>query len=183
LTFKEQLFYRALEIHYIATARGRPEPGASGLKGVGAFLVAGILLLWQLHYFKAGELLLDAETGARGFYAALGFYPRGMSGFVLKKPEGRLVKVIVEMAAGLPDLPDRAVTAVARLIESQIDILRKKPKDDPGAKERKRALHLMRMCLQENAPPAFARTVVAGLRRYRRKIPEAGAFLMRTGKG
>ena len=182
LTFKEQLFYRALEIHYIATARGRPEPGASGLKGVGAFLVAGVWLLWKIHYFKAKELLLDSEIGARGFYAAMGFQPRGMSGFALKNPEGRLVKVIVEMAAAFPELPDRAVSAVVRIIKRQVDTLRKRPGGDRAAAERERALHLVKRCLEDDVHPAFNRAVIAGLERYRRKIPEAGHLLQPVGK-
>ena len=182
LTFKEQLFYRALEIHYIATARGRPEPDSSGLKGVGAFLVAGVWLLWKSHYFKAKELLLDSEIGARGFYAAMGFHPRGMSGFVLKNPEGRLVQAIVEMAALLPDLPDRAVSAVARVIKSRIDMLRKKPGGHRAVPERERALSLLRACLQHDAHPAFSRTVIEELRRHHRKIPEAGDLLKQAGK-
>ena len=177
LTFKEQLFYRALEIHYIATARGRPEPGASGLKGVGVFLVAGVWLLWKRHFFRAKELLLDSEIGARGFYSALGFQPRGMSGFILKNPEGRLVQCIVEMAAACPELPDRAVAAVVRIIKSRIGILRKQPFGSRAATKREEALHLVSLCLQDDAHPAFSRAAIDGLRRYRRTIPEAGGLL------
>ena len=177
LTFREQLFYRAVEIHYIATARGRPESGASGLAGVGVFLVAGVWLLWKIHYFKAKELFLDAEIGARGFYAAMGFHPRGMSGFVLKNPEGRLVQVIVAMAATLSELPDRTAADIARIIKKQIDILRKKP-----GPARSLALDLASKCLQPDSHPAFTRTVVAGLQRHRRKIPEAKDLLKQAGE-
>ncbi len=182
LTFKEQFLYRALEIHYIATTRGRPEPGVTSLRGIGTFLVAGVWLLWKIHYFKAKELLLDSEIGARGFYAAMGFQPRGLSGFVLKNPEGRLVKVIVEMAATLPGLHDGTVSAITRILKRQIDILRKKPGGKKSAPERGLALDLVSTCLLADFHPAFTRTVVAGLQRHRRKIPEAADLLKQAGE-
>ena len=90
LVFRQRYFYKALEIRYIATARGatsdRPAYRPRVLKGVGTFLVAGVWLLWKSAPKGARDLLLDSEIGARHFYDGIGFQPRGFSGYRLKAP-------------------------------------------------------------------------------------------------
>lgn len=186
LTFKEQLFYRALEIQYIATVRGRPvldtEPAANPLKGVGVFLVAGVWLFWKTRWAKAKELLLDSEIGARRFYQSVGFQSRGMSGFVMKHPKDRLVTAIFEMACHCPNLGDSVISVLARILKKQVKILLKKPEDPTGEEKRNVAVHLIKACLQDDGYPALGKTVAGELRRYRKKIPEARKLLELMGE-
>ena len=113
LTLKEQFFKKDLEIKYLATLRGKtwdpkglsPKP----LKGVGTFLVAGVWLLWKNEMPTLREIVLDAEVGARGFYEAVGFESRGLSGYVLKEPRGYLLRSIVTMTHHCRDLRQELV--------------------------------------------------------------------------
>ena len=185
LTHKARFFTRAVEIQYIATVRGRPEteagPGRKALKGVGTFLVAGVWMLWKTRLTECRELLLDAEVGARQFYEGIGFEPRGLSGFVMKTPEGRLVRAIVEMAAHCPDLPEQTTAETLRLVRKQVRSLRQKAFSPKNGRARRHALESIHACLQSGFHAAAARTAREELTRWRRRIPEADALIAGAG--
>lgn len=181
LAFKKSYFYSAVEIHYVATAAGRPatdvNPGRRQRKGVGTFLTAGVWLLWKNQLAGMKDLLLDSEIGARHFYEGVGFQSRGFSGFIMKQPRGRLVRAILEMAGRCPDLPERPAREIVRLLQEQLSGLRKKPRAEKDVQARKNALESVKTFLQTDGNPAINRMVREQLVRYRRKIPEADVLI------
>jgi len=182
LTFKKSFFYTAIEIQYIATARGRPatsaNPGHKELKGVGTFLTAGVWMLWKNQLAGIKDLLLDSEIGARRFYEGVGFESRGFSGFILKEPRGRLVPAILEMAGQCPALTERATLHIIRMLKKQLDVLRKQPKTPNAIQEREHALAAVATALRADISPEITRVVLDYLERCRRKIPEADDLIM-----
>lgn len=159
---------RRLEIVYIASARAEDD-GAP--KGVGTFLVAGAWLLGQLRHPPVRELVLDAEAGARAFYDAVGFRPRRICGYVLERPQDRLLAAIVGMVDHNPDLPSAVVETVAGLVRRRLTVLgRRRAVAD---RERRRILALARAAVTVQRCPAVATTAVATLLGLEQRIPEA----------
>ena len=181
LTIKKNYLYRAVEIHYIATVGGRPateaERGRKELRGVGTFLMAGVWMLWKNRMTDARDLLLDSEIGARRFYEGIGFQSRGHSGFIMKNPDGRLVRAILEMAGRCPDLRDRATAEIIKIIKKKIRILRRKTLFQERKQARRHALESVRICFQADFNPALARAAREELMRYRKKIPESDTLI------
>lgn len=181
LVSRKRYFYRALEIHFIATSRGRPasgnDPGRKELRGVGTFLVAGVWLLWQERLPDHKDLLLDSEVGARHFYESIGFQARGLSGFIMKAPRGRMVPAVVTMADRCTELPERTLRTIARMLEAQLRILRKKPRSEKEAQARRSALESVQTALLTDDNRGFKRPVLENLTRHRHKIPETDALL------
>jgi len=177
LTFKKSYLYRALEIQYIATVRGRPtietDSTSRVVKGVGTLLIAGVWMVWKTHYREAKDLLLDSEVGARSFYEAIGFQSRGFSGFALKKPQGRLVKAIMGLAAHRQDLPGDLMVDITAIVKEQFRILRKKNRRQHMIIKRKLALESIQACFQAGANAALVKTVMHELNRHQRSIPES----------
>ena len=181
LTFKKSYLYRTVEIQYIATVGGRPatdaDPGRIELRGVGTFLMAGVWMLWKNCLPDAKDLLLDSEIGARRFYEGVGFEPRGLSGFIMKEPGGRLVQAILEMTGKCPDLHDRAAAEIVRMIKKQIRMLCGKKLLQKRKRARRDALESVKVCLQPDFHPALARAALEELTRLRKKIPESGQLI------
>lgn len=181
LAFKKSFFYSAVEIHYVATAAGRPatdvDPGRKRIKGVGTFLTAGVWMLWKNQLAGMKDLLLDSEIGARHFYQSVGFQSRGYSGFIMKQPGGRLVRAILEMSGRCPDLPQRTVAAVARIVDSQLRVLRKKPQAEKEVQARHNALDSIQTILLADGNPLLKQMALERLARYRREIPETDALI------
>jgi hypothetical protein len=184
LTFKKSFFYSSVEIHYIATARGRPPtestPERRELKGVGTFLTAGVWMLWKNRLPGVKDLLLDSEIGARGFYEGIGFESRGIMGFIMREPRGRLVRAILEMAAHCPDLPQRTTRQLAAMLKKQLRILRK-PNTAKYVQERKIALKCVRTCFHKEMDGTLTRMARDYLERYRRDVPEADEMIEQCG--
>ena len=179
LTEKTAPFYRALEIQYIATVRGRPadETGTArrSPKGVGAFLVAGVWMVWKSRRADCKDILLDSEINARGFYAAMGFHARGFSEFVLREPRGRLAVDIIRMAGRCNRVEPRVIRALDRIIEKQFKVLRSR-----SAKQRAdeaQAAETVKACLEAGGLAAISETAVRLLIRYRKKMPASEALI------
>jgi hypothetical protein len=181
LVSKKSFFYRALEIHFIATSRGRPaagdDPGRKELRGVGTFLVAGVWLLWQERLPDHKDLLLDSEVGARHFYESIGFQARGFSAFIMKAPRGRLVPAIVAMAGRCPELQPRTVKAIVKMLHKQLRTLRKTPRSQKDIRVRQYALEALRAALRADSNKTIASAVKENLARCRGKVPEADTLL------
>ncbi len=130
LVFKDHLFGKVLEIKFIATLGGktgnRVEAAPAAVKGAGVLLVAGVWLLWKTYFTRVNEIRLDSEIGARGFYASTGFQSRRISEYVLKSPEGHLVKAVLVMANHCRDLKENVIEEIRKIIKKQFKILRKK---------------------------------------------------------
>lgn len=181
LVSTKSYFYRALEIHFIATSRGRPaagdDPGRKELKGVGTFLVAGVWLLWQERLPDHKDLLLDSEVGARHFYESIGFQARGFYAFIMKTPRGRLVPAIVAMAGRCPDLQRWTVKAIIKMLHKQLRILGKASRSQKDIQARQHALEAVKAALRAGSDKAITRTVKEYLARCRGKVPEAETLL------
>ncbi len=181
VTFRHRLFYQGLEIKYVATLQGGGGGGSKTdippVRGAGAFLVAGVWLLWQSGVFRAKELILDSETEARTFYEAIGFQSRGSSEYVLKTPRGYLVKAIAAMACSSP-VSSKAGFALAEMMKGQIRFLCRKTKDRKQAARRRAVIDAMGQILGCGDFQEIIGPVVAALKKHRKKIPEA-AELMR----
>jgi hypothetical protein len=177
LTFKKFFFYRAMEIQYIATARGRKaiETESTSLvpKGVGTVLIAGVWMVWKTLYREAKDLLLDSEVGARSFYETVGFQSRGFSEFALKHPKGRLVTAILDMAARCPDLPEGVVDDISSIVKEQFRILRKNSRRQHIKSKRQLSLDAIKTCFQSGAHPVLTETAMRELNRHQSAIPES----------
>jgi hypothetical protein len=176
LALREGLLRRDLEIKYIATLRSKT-PDFPLPKGIGTFLVAGVWLLLKNEMDRFSELVLDAEAGARRFYDALGFESRGFSAFVLKRPRPALFLAILGMALRSSELHERAVKAIAGLIERQVKELRKRPAGERANSRRQTSLACIRESLSRLSRTEFRTAALKALLKYRKEIPEAEALL------
>jgi acetoin utilization deacetylase AcuC-like enzyme len=173
LGLKTGLFYRGLEIKYVATLRGRhSEEDLAPPKGVGRFLMAGTWLLWKLGYGRAHEIVLDSEVEARQFYERMGFRPKGPHRYVLSRPGPDLARTILLMAEASPDLPPKGTVAIGDLITQNIRTLRRIPKTD-----RDKALHrqveaMTQTALASRAHPAIAAAATRALLRVHRSLSQ-----------
>lgn len=176
ISLKEQMFKKDLEIKYLATLRGKTwDAGKSGFKapkGVGTFLVAGVWLLWKNRMSSLKEMVLDAELGARQFYEALGFVPRGIAGYALKEPKGYLLRAILSMSHHCNELRKETVAEIQKLIGKQVKRLRKKADGEKGLSERKAAIASVHECLHAEARKEFSEAACSHLVKYGKKIPE-----------
>ncbi len=177
LTLKERTFYKGLEIKYIATLRGKTgdpaEPAFQVHRGVGAFLVAGVWMLWKTGPGNVNEISLDSEIGARWFYEAVGFESRGLSGYVLKAPKGYLLKAILIMANNCRDLRKSIIEEIGTIIGKQTKLLRKKAKNEKEQSARSVVIASIKECLKSEAHLEFAKVTISMLSKYKKKIPES----------
>jgi hypothetical protein len=177
LTLKERTFYKGLEIRYIATLRGKTgdptEPAFQAPRGVGAFLVAGVWMLWKTGLGNVNEISLDSEIGARRFYEAVGFKSRGLSEYVLKVPKGYLMKAILIMANNCQDLRKSVIEEIGTVIGKQTKLLRKKAKNEKEQSARSVVIASIKECLKSEAHPEFAKAAISMLNKYKKKIPES----------
>ena len=181
LTLKERTFYKGLEIKYIATLRGKTgdptEPTFQSPRGVGAFLVAGVWMLWKTGPGNVNEISLDSEIGARRFYEAVGFKSRGLSEYVLKVPKGYLLKAILIMANNCRDLRKSVIEEIGTVIGKQAKLLRKKAKNEKEQSARSVVIASIKECLKSEAHPEFAKAATSMLSKYKKKIPESEELL------
>jgi hypothetical protein len=177
LTLKRHMFYKGLEIKFISTLRGKigneKEPTTKVPKGVGAFLVAGVWMLWKTGPANFKEIYLDSEIGARQFYEAVGFQSRGLSGYVLKAPKGQLVKAVLIMANNCKDPGKGIIDEIRSIIKKQIRLLRKKARNEKEKSARLVVIDSVKECLKPTAHQEFAETVFSELNKYGEKIPES----------
>jgi len=181
LSLKEQAFKRDLEIKFFATLRGKTGDSSGQAsrppRGVGTFLVAGVWLLWKNEMPGLREMVLDSEVGARQFYDSVGLEARGLAGYVLKEPKGSLLKAILGMVRACPNLKQEVIREVAALVKKKVKKLRKKAKDEKGAKERKAVVASLEECLRPGARREFSEAVLETLTKYQKKIPESKEIL------
>ena len=177
LTLRKRPFYKGLEIKYIATLRGKTgnqtESAFQAPRGVGAFLVAGVWMLWKTQFGNINEISLDSEIGARRFYERVGFESRGLSGYVLKAPKGYLLKAILIMANNCQDLRKRVIDEIGTVLEKQTKFLRKKAKNEKEQTARRVVVSAVKECLKPDANPVLARKAMSILSKYKKKIPES----------
>jgi hypothetical protein len=176
LTLKKRPFYKGLEIKYIATLRGKTgnqtESPFQAPRGVGAFLVAGVWMLWKTQLGNINEIYLDSEIGARRFYERVGFESRGLSGYVLKAPKGYLLKAILIMANNCQDLRKSVIDEIGTVLEKQTKFLRKKAKTEKEQTARRGVISSVKECLKPDANPVLAKRAMSILSKYKKKIPE-----------
>ena len=170
-------FSAEIEIKYIATVSSSPNREVLGdlgsLRGIGTFLVSGVWLLGKSELGGVKSIFLDSEIAARTFYQSLGFQPRGLSGYVLKSPEGHLFRSILTMANKADRLTKGAVREVNAILIKQIKSLRKQPKDEKERGRRNIIIECLKECLRPGANPEISTAIIRGLQKYRNRIPEA----------
>lgn len=177
LDFKRDFFYRALSIKFISTARGRRERddhlSIPPIKGAGSVLVAGVWMLWKTMRPKVHELYLDSELEAQRFYESLGFESRRPHEYVLKKPQGYLLRNLLVMANNCRELPPPLLRELRGLIIGQVKALGRRGGDQQQDVRRRADLDLIAQCLRSRPHKELALAAADGLVRYRRRIPEA----------
>lgn len=174
LNVKEELFYRALEIQYIATSREQHHFHPSlPRRGVGSFLVAGAWMIWKTLFPNIPEIVLDSETGAIKFYEMLGFRQRHSFRYVLKQPSGYLLDHIVSLAESRPDLPAELLYEIAGYIREEITTLPKCEQDRVCEAVNKPVLRAIRGCLISKHHALLAKTAAQTLFRNCDRIPQA----------
>lgn len=174
LGFKKTLFYKGIEIKYLASAAKRTDESIREVKGVGTFLVAGTWMLWKNRMPAVDEILLDSEVRAVDFYERIGFKPRQLMVYVLKKPAGPLLKALAQMADRSPSLQPNVVAYVSRLLKGPIRTLTRPSRNDPA---RVQSLAFVKACLAARFQPILAQTAARLLIRYKDRIPEADSLL------
>jgi hypothetical protein len=181
LDLREKFLKKDLEIKFFATLRGKQ--GSAGmadlkpLKGVGTFLVAGAWMLWKSGLPHIKEVVLDSEVGARHFYESMGFESRGLSGYVLKRPKGPLLKSILIMTTFCGELQKEAIEALEELLRRQVKGLRKRAKSEKALSERALTVAVIRRCLDADVHPAFGKAAIETLVKYKKKIPESSELI------
>ena len=170
-----QPFYRGLEIKYIATRPTTGETPASqpAYRGAGTALVAGIWMLWKEHLPKVREIVLDAEIAASGFYRRIGFNPRRIQQFALRRPDGPLLSAIAIMADHCRQIHPRVENEITDLLRRAQRRLRRFKNEA----QRQSAAAFLRACLLARHQPILARTAAAGLLKAESQIPEAPDLL------
>lgn len=175
--FKEDFFYKGLEIKFIATLRGMRgnggDPHLHALKGVGTFLMAGLWLLWKSELPDVNETFLDSEIEARHFYESAGFQVRRNYTYVLKTPKGYFMRAIVIMASNSKRLGQGAFKAIRESIKKQVKELRTMAWSEKDRLARKLILANVKECLQPWSRAEFAETALTCLIKHRNEIPEA----------
>lgn len=178
LNMKVRLFYRALEVGYLATVQGRiPALVGRRLRGVGSFLVAGTWLLWKTSFPRVREIVLDSESGAIRFYQAIGFQARGTFSYTLRTPRGYLLDSLVGMAEGTPDLPTKVLEEIATHLRKQIKALAKVRSGSEKNPIRRPTLRAARRSMLSRHHALLAKASAEALLKYRSRIPEANELL------
>jgi hypothetical protein len=181
VTFRQRLWFRNLEIKFVATLRGRATAAGlhagPALRGVGTLLVAGVWLLWKTGRLAAREIVLDAEIEARQFYETVGFESRGLSEFVLTAPRGHLLRSILNILRRSGEIDPQLLREIERLLRKQVKLLRKKALTARGRSTRSAALAAVGEALAPGTHPRLAAAAAHWLTRYRNRIPESGNLL------
>ena len=184
LSHKEELFFKGLEIKYMATLRGSNDdrtesifPPFPVIKGAGTFLIAGVWMLWKTGPQGIKDISLNSEIGSRGFYESIGFRLRSPYEYVLKDPRGHLLKAILIIADNCPDPGRNVIMEICDLIKKQVRPLRKKVKTKEEQTYRDLSISFLKTCLLSRAHPEFATTAVRILMRYEKKIPESKGLI------
>ena len=178
LNMKVRLFYRALEIGYLATVQGRiPAMPQRRLRGVGSFLVAGTWMLWKTRFPRVREIVLDSEVGAIRFYEAIGFRLRRTFSYALQAPRAYLLDNLVGMAEGTPDLPSRVLDEIAIHLRKQIKALAKARSGTDKSPIRRPTLRAARRSMLSRHHAVLAKAAAEALLKYRGRIPEANELL------
>ena len=177
LDFRRALFYRGLEITYIATLGGlTPGTIPAGyplVRGIGTFIIAGIWLLWKRALSDYNELFLSSELISRRFYENIGFYPRRSFEYVLKEPSGHLLKAILMMANHCPRLEANVLIEIIGFIQKQVKVLQKPARKEKDKRERIIGLSIIEDSLHHRTHPAVAVAVLEMLLKNRNEIPES----------
>jgi hypothetical protein len=121
--------------------------------------------------------VLDAEVGARRFYEAVGFEPRGLSSYVLKTPKGYLLRSIVAMTHRCHTLREDVIQELSKAIVREVKRLRKKPRNQKDLSRRNAALSAVKECVKPETRPEISRAVFLALLKHYKKIPEFMALL------
>lgn len=174
LGFKKTLFYKGIEIKFLASAGESADESVREIKGVGTFLVAGAWMLWKNRMPEVDEIFLDSEIQAVDFYERVGFKPRQLMVYVLKKPAGHLLKALALMADRSPLVRSNIVADVSRLLKGPIRILSRSSKNDST---RVQSLAFVKACLTARFQPILAQTAARLLIKHKRHIPEADRLL------
>jgi len=181
LIFREKMFYKAIEIKFMATVRGgnsdETELIPLQVKGSGTLLVAGVWMLWKTRFMDMKEVFLESEIGANRFYKSIGFRHRRQFEYVLKDPRGHLLILILIMADNYHDPNQKIIQEINALIKKQIKFLCKKPKNKEEESDRKLVVSFVKACLQSRARLEFAKTATSLLARYKNKIPDSKEFI------
>jgi hypothetical protein len=181
LGMKERFLKKDLEIKFFATLPGKGSDEGKeehkALKGVGTFLVAGVWMLWKNGQPDMKELVLNSEGAARRFYDAVGFEPRGLSGYVLKEPKGYLLKSILHMTARCHDLKPEVIAELEALVRKQVKGLKKKAKGEKDRRKRNLQLSVVRQCLAQDVHPALAKAAFEAVIKDQKKIPESDELM------
>jgi len=176
-----------LEIKYLATSRGRPGSSDGPARkppprGIGTFVLAGVWLHWRRGHLPGREMVLDSETGARGFYETVGFAPRGMSCYALKRPRGPMLPALISLADGPADLEPKVVKELAGLLRKTARRLGRKARSPEAVKSRQSHLQALERALASRHAP-LARAAGEVLAKAARSDPEAARLLDGPGPG
>ncbi|MBI5897314.1 MAG: histone deacetylase, partial [Desulfobacterales bacterium] len=177
LGFKSSLFYKGLEIKYIASAQHRPEGVFQTRpvhRGVGTFLMAGTWLLWKNYHPGVREILLDSEIQASSFYESIGFEKRRPYVYSLTRPAGRLTYALAVMVDRSRTVSPAVLGEMAAVIKDQVRLLARSKPADP---RRELALHFLKLCLLSRSRPDLARSAAQGLLKYKSRVPESTSLL------
>ncbi|WP_299977379.1 histone deacetylase [Desulfobacula sp.] len=170
-----KLFYRGLEVKYVATRGGADSPlDPRPVKGAGTFIMAGVWGLWKSNLPEVKELVLESEIEAEKFYTAIGFHSRGLCRYTLKSPEGRLLTTIAAIAASSEKIHPSITSHLCKRVPDRIRLLKgKKTKNG----QHRNALAFIKLSLHPASSDLLARTTVTQLLKNKSRIPEGEALL------
>jgi acetoin utilization deacetylase AcuC-like enzyme len=173
----ERFLYEGIEIKYIATARDAGKDWTAKnpvYRGVGAFLVAGVWLLWKNTMPRVREIFLDSEITALRFYEQNGFERRRFYVYVLVRPAGRLLNTLAVMIDRSRAIHSRVVDETLGYIQHHVRLLARKQAGHPA---RDASIAFIKECLLSLSKPELAHTAAKWLLRYKQSIPEVEELL------
>ncbi|WP_300455769.1 histone deacetylase [Desulfobacula sp.] len=174
-----KLFYRGIEVKYIATRNNTSfQSDSHPVKGAGTFIMAGVWMLWKSYFHDVKEIFLESEIQAEGFYVSIGFHTRGPYKYILKSPEGSLLTTIAAMAVFSNKTYPSVISHLCKRIPGRIRSLKRR-KDLNG--QRKRALEFIKIALHPASSNLLARATMGTLLKNKNRIPE-GEMLLALAK-
>ena len=170
-----KLFYKGIEVKYIATRRRSGSQSDPYLvKGAGSFIMAGVWMLCKSHFPDVKEIMLESEIESKGFYESIGFHARGPHRYILQSPEGSLLTTIAAMEAFSTHTHPSITNLLCKKIPGQIKFLKQRKNANRQCKS---ALAFIKIALHPASSNLLGRTTVRLLLKNAGSIPEGEVLL------
>ncbi len=176
VTYCYHLYGKEIEIRYLSSIGGRSaqlSPRLPDLKGVGAFLIAGLWMFAKNELGDITRIFFNAEVESRRFYRALEFEPVGLTGFLLEEPREYLMKSILILTQECRFLRRDVIREIERILKRQVKSILKKRQAKQVKPGTDSLLPALKECFRPKTRSEFGLIAAEGLLKYGRRLPES----------